>query len=153
MSRFIIIAVAALVLVAAIFMLTSDDGRPIRPTVDMNSESDASEHHALEFTSNNFDQLVKKADKPVLVDFWAPWCGPCVGMTPAIEKLAAEYEGKVVIGKLNIDQAPDIDVQHRAKEGGIPLIVFYNNGQIVEQLRGAQTEDELREVIDILLEP
>ncbi|HAC25117.1 MAG TPA: thioredoxin [Cytophagales bacterium] len=89
---------------------------------------------AIELTDSNFDQIVN-SDKPVLVDFWAEWCGPCKMIGPVVEELANEYEGKAVVAKLNVDENP----QTTAKFGvrSIPTLLLFKKGQVVDKQIGA----------------
>jgi thioredoxin 1 len=102
---------------------------------------------AVEFTADNFDQEVIKSDKPVLVDFWAPWCGPCQMMGPVIEELAGELT-TVKIGKLNVDEHPSIAQSYGIMS--IPTMKVFKSGQIVKEFVGVQQKDKLKsELADI----
>ena len=103
-----------------------------------------------EITDQDFENEVLKSDIPVVVDFWAPWCGPCRMIAPLAEKLAEEYEGKIKFCKLNVD-----DYTEKAKEYNvmsIPLLLFFRDGQKVDESLGAVPESELRPKVEALLQ-
>ncbi len=100
---------------------------------------------AHEFTDANFATDVLKSTKPVLVDFWAPWCGPCKMIGPVIEKLSKELEAKVLIGKLNVDDNPQTAQQFGVMS--IPTMILFKDGKPVGQTMGFQPEPKLREFI------
>ncbi|MBA3900920.1 MAG: thioredoxin [Bacteroidetes bacterium] len=104
---------------------------------------------AVEFTDANFEEVVLKSDKPVLVDFWAEWCGPCRMVGPIVEELAKDYEGKAVIGKVNVDNNPGISAQFGIRN--IPTILFFKNGEIVDKQVGAVPKSILAGKIDAQL--
>lgn len=87
------------------------------------------------FTDSNFDEMVLKSGKVAVVDFWAEWCGPCRIVGPFVEQLAQEYDGKAVIGKLNVDENPNVSLQYGIRN--IPTILFFKNGQMVDKQVGA----------------
>ena len=101
------------------------------------------------FTSANFDAEVLSSSMPVLVDFFAAWCGPCKMMAPAIEKLAEEYEGKAVVGKLDVDESMAIAGRYGIMN--IPTLIIFKNGEIVSKFVGLQNKNELKKALDAAL--
>ena len=101
---------------------------------------------ALEITDSNFEEVVLKADKPVLIDFWAEWCGPCRMVGPVVEELAKDYEGKAVVGKVNVDENPEISVRYGIRN--IPALLFFKNGEIVDKQIGAVPNSVLNEKLE-----
>ncbi len=99
-----------------------------------------------EFNDDNFDQEVLKASGPVLVDFWAPWCGPCRQIAPVIEQLAGENTGSVKIGKLNVDDAPGSAQNYGVSS--IPTLMLFKDGEVVERFVGVQPKSRLQEAIN-----
>jgi len=102
--------------------------------------------NVLTFTDDNFEAEVLNADVPVLVDFWAAWCGPCQMVGPVIEELATEYAGKVKIGKLDVDQAGATAGKFGIQS--IPTVMVFNNGQEVERIVGARTKKDYKAVLE-----
>ena len=107
--------------------------------------------NVVELTAANWDQEVVQSDKPVLVDFWAVWCGPCRALAPTIDKLADQFAGKVKVGKLNTDDSPDIAVRYGISS--IPQVMIFNGSdEPVERTVGVQPEATLVKMINRVLE-
>lgn len=103
---------------------------------------------ALEVKDSNIKELLA-GGQPLVVDFWAPWCGPCKMMLPIVDELAAEYEGRVQIGKLNVDENPDTCEEYGIMN--IPTMLFFKNGELVNRHIGACRKADLQQIIDTLL--
>jgi len=104
---------------------------------------------ALEITSANFEETVLKSDKPVLVDFWAEWCGPCRMVGPIVDELHTDYDGKAVVGKVNVDDQQEIAAQYGIRN--IPTILFFKDGEVVDKNVGVAPKADLAKKIDALL--
>lgn len=103
---------------------------------------------ALKINNENYEEIMGKG-MPVVIDFWATWCGPCRMIAPIIDEMAEEYEGKVLIGKCDIEEADDIAPLYRVRN--VPTIIFIKNGQAVDKLVGASTREQIKAKIDALL--
>jgi len=108
----------------------------------------AGQKSSVTLSDANFHKEVLESDVPVLVDFWAPWCGPCLAIAPAIEQLAQEYQGRVKVGKLNVDENPI--VSHHFGIRSIPTMLFFVRGQIVDQQVGLMPKSQLAKKIESL---
>ena len=102
-----------------------------------------------EFTDDNFEIEVIQSTKPVLVDFWAEWCGPCRQIAPTVDEVAAEYEGRAVVGKVNIDHHPEIASEYGIRS--IPNLLIFSDGKVQQQIVGAVGKGELSKAINKLL--
>lgn len=97
-------------------------------------------------TKANFEQEVLKSDKPILVDFWAQWCGPCRAVGPVMDELADEYNGKVKISKVNVDEEGELAAKYRIMS--IPTVMLFKNGEVVEKIIGAKSKNEFASILE-----
>ena len=104
---------------------------------------------APQFTDQNFETEVLSSDKGALIDFWAPWCGPCRVMTPIVNELAEEFGDKVIIGKVNVDENPNLSQAFKVKS--IPTLVFIKNRQLIERFNGLVPKPNLHEMVEDLI--
>jgi thioredoxin 1 len=96
---------------------------------------------AIQITDANFQEIVLNSDKPVVVDFWAEWCGPCRMVGPIVEEISNEYEGKAVVGKMDVDSNPNVSMQFGIRN--IPTILFFKGGKLVDKIVGAVPKNTL----------
>ena len=104
---------------------------------------------ALEITDSNFEETVLKSDKPVMVDFWAAWCGPCRMVGPIIDELSNEYEGKAVVGKVDIDSNQQYAAQFGVRS--IPTVLVFKNGELVDRKVGVSSKNDYAQALDNLI--
>ncbi len=95
---------------------------------------------------SDFDTLVLKSQTPVLVDFWAPWCGPCLSIGPSLEKLAEQYQGRITVAKVNVDDNPDVSARYGVRS--IPYLVMFKDGKVTDSVIGAQPPQNLQRMIE-----
>ncbi len=106
--------------------------------------------HPMEFTDANFQQEVINSDIPVIIDFWAVWCGPCKMIAPFIEEIAGEYEGKIKVGKLDVDNNPNVSMQYGIRS--IPTLLIFRDGKVVDQIMGAVPKNMITAKLDAQLQ-
>ncbi len=100
----------------------------------------------IEITDNSFEQEVLQSSIPVLVDFWAPWCGPCRAIAPVIDELSAEYSGKLKVAKCNVDENPNTPARFGIR--AIPTLIIFKNGNVTEQITGAVAKSQIAAAVD-----
>ena len=104
---------------------------------------------AIEITDANFEELVVNSDKPVMIDFWAVWCGPCRMIAPIVEEMSTEYDGKAVIGKVDVDSNPNVAMKYGIRN--IPTVLFVKGGEVVDKQVGAAPKQAFTAKLDALL--
>ncbi len=101
---------------------------------------------SIQVTDADFENIVLKSDLPVLLDFWAPWCGPCRAISPLVDEIAAEYEGKLKVAKMNVDENSEMPGKFGIR--AIPTLIIFKNGEVVEQITGAVSKGSLTSVLN-----
>ena len=105
--------------------------------------------NTVEFKENSFKEDVLDSNKPVLVDFWAEWCGPCKMLTPTIDEIATEYSDKAIVGKLNVDENPTIAAEYGIRS--IPSLLFFKDGEVQKQIMGAVAKSDIANALDDII--
>lgn len=108
------------------------------------------EIHTIEITDANFDSIVLNTDQPVLLDFWAPWCGPCKMIGPFIDEIAEEYRGRAIVGKINVDQNPKLSNHFKVKS--VPTLMFLKDKELYERTSGILPKGHMQAILNSLIE-
>ena len=106
--------------------------------------------NTVNFKENSFKEDVLDSSKPILVDFWAEWCGPCKMLTPTIDEIATEYVGKAIVGKLNVDENPNIAAEYGIRS--IPSLLFFKDGKVQKQIMGAVAKSDIANALNDIIE-
>lgn len=156
MNRLIIIVAILLPISVVFFVITNKTKREKAAAEASSAAEEVKEEEkkfAIEITSDNFKELVTNSDKPVVLDFWAGWCVPCMMLGPHLEEMAEEYEGVAVIGKVNVEEQQELAKKFQADQ--IPLVIVLNKGEVVERMSGyesGKTPAAIRKQIEELVE-
>jgi len=104
------------------------------------------DNKVIEITKDNFEQKVLNSDKPVLIDFWASWCGPCRAVAPVMEELAGQYDGRAVVGKVNVDNENELSAKFRIMS--IPTVMLFKGGQVVDKIVGSRPKADFENLLN-----
>ena len=153
MTRILLAIAVGIPLAVGLYVVTRTDSpkpQPGEPTVN---QPVAEKKAYVEITADNFEELVTNSTQPVVVDFWASWCQPCMMLGPHVEEIAKEYDGKAIVGKVNVDQQPELSKKFKANS--IPLVVIFKDGEVVQRMQedSFKMPDMIRSTVDQLLEP
>ena len=161
MNRFILAIAILIPLATVIFVTTMKSNRDNKGSQtesqvvdsDVDDVQEIEKHFTVEITGDNFDQMVKQSEQPVVLDFWAPWCGPCMMLGPHLDEIAEDFEGLAVVGKINVDEQKELQDLYEATS--IPLILVLKDGEIVTQFVGYdnETTGKIREALDGMVKP
>lgn len=128
---------------------TAADNPPAAAAPAADEPAQDEEHHYITVTTKNFEEVVLNADKPVLIDFWAEWCGPCRMIAPSVEEIAKEYEGRAVVAKIDVDEAPELAAKYNI--GTIPNLLYMLKGEQVDQIEGAAPKEDIEQKLAALI--